>query len=422
MARSRREKVLVVFGAGNIGRSFVGQLFARAGYRVVFVDVDRSLVDALNRAGRYLVRIRDRRPEDIWVEGVSAIDARDTDAAAEAVAGADILATAVGPAALPHTYPIIAAGLVRRREAGGPPLDIIICENLRNAARAFAEGLAAHLPADFPIASYVGLVETSIGKMVPLMPEAERRRDPLLLYAEAYNTLILDAAAFRNPIPDVPGLDPKQNMAAYVDRKAFIHNLGHAACAYLGRLANPAWRFIWETVSDPVVRAAAKTAMWESGRALMRRYPREFGEADQEAHIEDLLCRFANRALGDTIYRVGRDVPRKLSREDRLVGALLMDAAEGVAAPITILAAAAAFFFDATDESGQPFPADADFARAVSRRGVDWVLSDVCGLDFSRPEEAAIAARLRRAVAYLAARPADWLARYLADPASVLEA
>jgi mannitol-1-phosphate 5-dehydrogenase len=222
-----------------------------------------------------------------------------------------------------------------REEAGAPPLDIIICENLRGAATAFAAGLREHLPADFPLDSAVGLIETSIGKMVPIVPAEVRRRDRLVVYAEAYNTLVLDAKGFKNPIPSVPGLDPKQNMPAYVDRKAFIHNCGHAACAYLGHLAHPEAVYIWEVMADSEVEEFGRRSMWESGRALIRRYPDEFDEQNQGEHVEDLLVRFANRSLGDTIHRVGRDLPRKLSRDDRLVGALLMDAAEGVLAPAT---------------------------------------------------------------------------------------
>lgn len=405
---------LIVFGAGNIGRSFVGQLFARAGYEVGFVDVNRSLVDAVNRERRYRIEIKDRQPETIWVEGVSAIDGADQEKVARAVAGADILATAVGPGALPHVYPAISAGLIMRRQHGRGPLDIIICENLRNAAHAFAQGLRSYLPSGFPLDDYVGLVETSIGKMVPMMPEAALRQDPLVLYAEAYNTLILDARAFKNPIPNVPGLDPKQDMAAYVDRKAFIHNLGHAACAYLGHLLNPDWRFIWETVGDPKVRRVAKVAMWESGRALIKRYPSEFDEQNQEAHIKDLLSRFANQALGDSIFRVGRDLPRKLSREDRLVGALLLDAAEGVPAPATTLALAAAFFFQARDGNGQLFPADAEFQQNLAENGVDTTLRLVCGLDESAPAERRIAAEVRRQYFALQSRGERWLAQFLA--------
>jgi len=400
---------MVVFGAGNIGRSFVGQLFARAGYHVVFVDVDDRLVAALNREQRYRVEIRDRKPETIWVEGVSAVHGADRDRVAAELAAADIAATAVGPKALPHIYPALAAGLLLRRQAGAPPLDIIICENLRNAADAFAQSLRPHLPAEFPLGESVGLIETSIGKMVPIMPDEVRRQDPLLLYAEAYNTLILDAKAFRNLIPEVPGLDPKANMAAYVDRKAFIHNCGHASCAYLGCLAHPSAVYLWEIMADADVQEAGRRAMWESARALIGRYPDEFDEANQRDHIEDLLSRFANKALGDTIYRVGRDLPRKLSREDRMIGALLMNAEQRVPAPATTLATAAAFLFRATDEHGELFPADAQFHRDLAERGLDWALSHVCGLDTSRPGEGAVAQGIRASVADLQARPQDWL-------------
>ncbi len=404
---------LVVFGAGNIGRSFVGQLFARAGYQVVFVEVDGALVEALNREGRYRIEIRDRRPGETWVEGVSAVNGRDRERAAAEVASCDILATAVGSGALPHIYPVIATGLAQRRKAGRPPLDIIICENLREAAEAFAGGLREHLPAEFPLGEYVGLIETSIGKMVPIMPEEVRRRDPLVVYAEAYNTLILDAKGFKNAIPEVPGLDPKENMAAYVDRKAFVHNCGHAVCAYLGHLAAPEAVYIWEVVAGEEVREAARRAMWESGRALIRRYPDEFDEENQGEHIEDLLSRFANEELGDTIHRVGRDLPRKLSRRDRLVGALLMGAEEEVAAPATTLGLAAGLLFRAGDERGELFPADEEFHRRLAEGGVDWALSEVCGLDEAVACEAWIGAAVRRAYRDLQARPEGWLERLL---------
>jgi len=405
---------LVVFGAGNIGRSFVGQLFARAGYRVVFVDICQPLVDALNREGRYRIEIKDRKPETIWVEGVSAIHGGDKEAVAEAVVKADILATAVGPGALPHIHPAIAAGLALRKQRGRGPIDIIICENLRNAAQVFAQGLEEHLPADFPISDCVGLVETSIGKMVPIMPEAALCEDPLVLYAEAYNTLILDAKAFKNPIPAIPGLDPKQNMAAYVDRKAFVHNLGHAACSYFMFLVDRQVRFVWEAVGISDIRRATKMAMWESGRALISRYPVEFNEHNQEEHIEDLLARFANQALGDTIYRVGRDLPRKLSREDRLVGALLLDAAEGVPAPATTLALAAGFFFQATDEKGELMPADQQFQRRLSEEGFGAVVRDICRLDPSVPSEVEIMEAVAQSYERLQSRKKRWLAEFLA--------
>jgi mannitol-1-phosphate 5-dehydrogenase len=385
---------LVQFGAGNIGRAFIGQLFAQAGWGVAFVDIDRDLVAALNRARSYVVEIRDEPPGRIEVSNVRAIDARDRHLVAEEVATADIAATAVGPHALDSIYPLIAAGLVRRRELRGGPLDILICENLHQAADVVRAGLAPHLPEDFDLDADVGLVETSIGKMVPLISDAERRRDPLTVYAEAFNTLIVDGRAFKRAAPVVPGLDPKDNMAAYVERKLFIHNLGHAAAAYIGFVAHPERAYLWEALEQPRLEDIARAAMWESGNALIAAYPAEFDRRNQGEHIEDLLTRFRNRRLGDTVYRVGRDLYRKLGPADRVIGALRLQMRHNVEPRATAAALAAALLFDAADDAGRKLEDDERFAAAVDDLGPRAVLADVCGLDPRTPHDAALVERI----------------------------
>ena len=393
---------LVQFGAGNIGRSFVAQLFSRAGYDVEFVDVMDELVAQLNAQGRYRVMIVDTKDEEIWVERVRAVHGKQTQAVIETVAEADIAATSVGQNALPYLYQNIARGLqLRYQRYGLRPLDIILAENLRNAASIVRAGVQQYLPEDFPLDAMLGLVETSIGKMVPIMTAAQRQQDPLWVFAEAYNNLILDANAFKNPIPDVPGLAPKQNMAAYVDRKLFIHNLGHAAVAYLGFLHDPSLTCIWQVTGIPEVRAAAKAAMWESARALIAAYPDEFNEANQEAHIEDLLSRFCNQVLGDTVFRVGRDLLRKLSREDRIIGAMCIDQAHGIDFTATARVAAAAMEFRSTDEHGQLAPTDAKFLTEYYPQGLDTIFTGVCGLRLDDAADARIAEAIRAAHAGL---------------------
>jgi mannitol-1-phosphate 5-dehydrogenase len=370
---------LVQFGAGNIGRSFIGQIFARGGYEVVFVDIDQALVDALNaeRAYRVVIKRNDAADETLWVCGVRAISVLDRDAVVQAVADADLVATSVGNRALSAVLPVIADGLARRDTA----LDIIIAENLRNAADYFRTQLTQLLPRDYPLDECVGLVETSIGKMVPIMCAEDLETDPLWVFAEAYNNLIVDGTAFRTGVPKVDGLAPKTNMAAYVDRKLFIHNLGHAAAAYLGNRARPECCCIWEVLDLPEVRSAAMAAMQQAAQALRAEYPAEFTAADLQEHIDDLLDRFANRALGDTVFRVGRDLCRKLGREDRLIGAMRLAARHNLEFDAIARAYVAALSFGAADEHGVQFPNDARFFAEDLPKGLAHVLKEVSHLD-----------------------------------------
>ncbi len=389
-------KTLVQFGAGNIGRSFVGQLFSRAGYEVVFVDVDETLVRELNARREYVVEIRDDVPVEILVRNVRAVDARDRERVAAEVAAASILATAVGKNALPAIVASIAAGLeLRAARPDAPPLDLIIAENILDGSAFLRKALVRVLPADFPLERRLGLVETSIGKMVPIIPLKERLRDPLRVYAEAYNTLILDRRGFRGPLPDVPGLDPKDNMKAYVARKSFIHNLGHALSAYLAYIEERPYVYTWEAMRDTALRGRVKAAMMESGRALLKAFPGEFTLKSQEAHVEDLLKRFGNASLGDTLFRVGRDIARKLGPDDRLIGSMRCDLENGVEPLGTAEGAAAACFYRGVDEDGRPFAPDERFRAEMLPRGLDYISEHICGLKNDSPVDRRIRELIR---------------------------
>lgn len=374
-------KKLVQFGAGNIGRSFIGQLFSKAGYEVVFVDVDQSLIKALNERREYKVEIRDEISETLHIKNVRGVEARNQSQVAEEISEADCLGTAVGKNALDKIVPNLSKGLEQRySKYGKKVIDIIICENILNGAEFLRRRLKKNLPANIPFENMVGLVETSIGKMVPIMSQELKEKDLLLVYAEAYNYLIVDKKGFKGEIPKVPGLVPKENIQAYVKRKSFVHNLGHAMIAYLEYVENKGYTYTWEAVRDPKLRDKAKQAMWESGQAMIKAYPQEFSRCNQEEYIERLLKRFGNVYLGDTIFRVGRDVQRKLSYNDRLIGAMRFDLFHGVEPKMTAAGAAAACFFKKRDLDGTLYPRDEEFHRDIFPKGIDYILRHVCSL------------------------------------------
>ena len=380
--RKAGNKSIVIFGAGKIGRSFIGQLFGYAGYELIFIDVDPVIVAALNERKGYPVVIKGDKKEHIPVTNVRAISGLDNVRVAEAIYDASIMAVSVGKNALEKVIPVVAKGLILRYSKSPEwPLDIIIAENIRSGGEFIRQRLLKYLPVDYPIDRLVGLVETSIGKMVPIMNEKELARDPLLLYAEPFNTLILDRKGFKCSLPEVEGLAFKNNIQAWVDRKAFIHNLGHTAVAYYGSYKYPGAKYVYEVLKDKDVYSFAYQVMHQAAEVLQVIYPDDYSLQNLEEHIEDLLKRFQNKALQDTIFRAGKDLYRKLGPDDRFVGIIRLAIQQEKEYDKILEAMVYGFFFRATDEHGRLFKHDNDFIKQLKDKGIDFILQTVCKFD-----------------------------------------
>ena len=309
-------KQAVMYGGGNIGRGFIGALFSRAGYQVTFVDVAAPVVDELQSRRCYPLRIVSAEGNtDLKIENVTAVNGNDVEAVASTIAGCEIMATAVGARILKFIVPNIVAGLRKRWAEGGKPLNIIICENLNDANKIIEgmikEQLTAEECAKFD--ETVGLVEASIGRMVPVQTDEMKDGEPLRVCVESYGFLPVDKAAFKGEIPEVAGMVPFEPFDFFVKRKLFIHNMGHATTAYLGGLIG--LEYVWQAIDNADIRVIAQNAMTESAIALSRHYNVPLDGI--LLHITDLLGRFGNKALGDTCARVGGDPARKLANADR---------------------------------------------------------------------------------------------------------
>ena len=233
-------KKAVMYGGGNIGRGFVGAIFSKAGYEVTFIDVAEPVISEINARGEYPVRLSDNSgfSEEI-VKNVRAVNGNDTGKAADEIADCDIMATAVGARILKFIVPNIAEGLRRRWKKTDRPLNILICENLNEANKILEELLLEQLtgPEKKLLAERVGLVEASVGRMVPIQTEDMKQGDPLRICTERYSFLPVDKAAFKGEIPEIADMIPFEPFDFYVKRKLYIHNMGHAVCAYLGMLS-----------------------------------------------------------------------------------------------------------------------------------------------------------------------------------------
>ncbi len=347
----------VMYGGGNIGRGFIGMLLSQSGYDVAFVDVVDTVVDTLNKEHTYPVRIITTEGHtDIDVKNVSAVDGKNPEAVANAIAQCDIMATAVGVNVLKFIVKNIADGIVLRMKQNPRPLNILICENLMDANKVLEKMIKEHLSGDEIewFDKNVGLVEASIGRMVPVQTDEMKDGNPLRVCVESYGFLPVDRDAFKGEIPDIKNMVPFSPFDFYLKRKLYIHNMGHATCAYLGGLLG--LDYIYESIDNKDVYIIVKGAMQESARALSKKYGVSLD--DIMLHITDLLQRFTNAALRDTCARVGGDPTRKLSPADRMIGSSKLALEVGVTPAYIAIGAAAALVRYINEAEGTPTAED----------------------------------------------------------------
>ncbi len=371
-------KNAVMYGAGNIGRGFIGQLFSLSGYRTTFIDINEEVVNRLRAEEQYPLYItKEDSYEKQEILNVTALLGKDPAAVGDLMATADIMATAVGVNVLPYIAKPLAEGVKRRFAAGNKtPLNIIICENLLGADAYLRKLVSEHLNGEETtyFNAYFGLVEASIGRMVPATPAELKAEHPLAVCVEEFCQLPVDRAAFKGEIPEIVNLQPFSPFEFFIQRKLFMHNMSHALTAYLGMLQGD--EFIWQTAEKPQVMELAEKALAEASLALSKEHGVPLEEL--QAHAEDLLQRYKNKLLGDTCFRVGRDTPRKLSANDRLIGALNLCLKHGIEPRYICLGVAAALHFGPEGDEGSQ-----KIAETAKTQGVAAALKEFS--DFTDP-------------------------------------
>ncbi|GGE24521.1 mannitol-1-phosphate 5-dehydrogenase [Marinithermofilum abyssi] len=330
----------VHFGAGNIGRGFIGALLSQSGYKVCFVDVQAPLVEALKERQRYLVHLLGERSQTLEVTGVTALDSRiESDRVVKAIAQADIVTTAVGPHILPVIAPIISEGLSLRLQERGAPLNIIACENMLGGSTRLKEEVVSYLGKERSgeLEGNVGFPDAAVDRIVPL----QSGNDLLEVSVEPFYEWVVDQREIVGNLPPIEGITYVDDLTPYVERKLFTVNTGHAVCAYTGYVLGQ--KTIFEAMKDPQVRETVSGALEETGRLLIAKHG--FEAQKQQDYMEKILARFLNPSITDPVSRVGRAPLRKLGPSDRLVGPALQMVERGMEPKCLAAGIAAALLF-----------------------------------------------------------------------------
>ena len=338
-------KKAIQFGAGNIGRGFIGSLLSKAGYHVVFADVNTEIIDKINKDKEYTIHVMDTVCSEEKVNDISGVISINNEIYKEIVE-AEIITTAVGPVVLPRIAPTIAKGIALRKENGVKNyLNIIACENAIKASSQLEEEVKKYLTKDEVdyLEEFVGFPNCSVDRIVPPV----KSENILDVVVENYYEWNVEEKAFKGEIPKIEGMNLVDNLMAYIERKLFTLNTGHAITAYFGYLKG--YETIEESIKDEVIYDFVKKAMIESGKGLIAKY-----NFDEEAHykyINKIIDRFKNPYLKDDVARVGREPLRKLNENDRLIKPLITARGFNINTDNLLLGVGAALHYDNKEDA-----------------------------------------------------------------------
>lgn len=371
-------KKAIQFGAGNIGRGFIGALLHQAGYHVVYADVNQAVIDKINEDGKYTVHVMDVECVDQPIDNISGVNST-TPEMVDVLAEAEIVTTAVGLVILPRIAPTIAQGIAKRREQGcTQPLNIIACENAIRASSQLKEAVYNALSDEDKAYAdeYVGFPDCSVDRIVPPV-KSENFIDVVV---ENYFEWNVEKASFKGEIPQIAGMNLAENLMAYIERKLFTLNTGHAITAYLGVING--YSTIDEAIADPKIYEIVHAAMTESGDGLIKKHG-----FDAEAHyhyIDKIIGRFKNPYLKDDVTRVGREPLRKLSPTDRLTKPMMTAFGYDLPVDHLLIGMGAAFRYNNENDAQS-----VELQKKIADEGITAAVKEVTGI-----EDEALVARI----------------------------
>ena len=362
-------KKAVQFGAGNIGRGFIGALLSQAGYHVTYADVAEVIIDKINEDKMYTVHVMDVNCEDQPITNISGVNSTKPEAI-DVIAEADVVTTAVGLVILPRIAPTIAAAIEKRMTNGVKvPMNMIACENAIRATSQLKAAVYGILSEEGKAYAdeYVGFADCAVDRIVPPVKSANF----IDVVVESYYEWDVEKCGFKGEIPQIPGMTLVDDLMAYIERKLFTLNTAHCITAYLGKLRGLAT--IDQAIADPEIFAIVYAAMKESGAGLVKKYG--FDADKHAAYIDKIIGRFKNPYLQDDVTRVGREPLRKLSPTDRLISPLTTAAGFGLPVDHLIVGIGAALRYDNPEDKQS-----VELQAKIAEMGVRAAAAEVTGL------------------------------------------
>lgn len=362
----------VHFGAGNIGRGFIGEILFKNGFDITFVDINAEIIDALKERGNYEIEIADEAKDRIAVTNVTGLNnQQEPEAVVAAIAEADLVTTAIGPNVLPFIAELIAKGIQARRAADSQqPIDVIACENMIGGSDFLKEKVMTHLSEEdlTYVEAYVGFPNAAVDRIVPI----QSHEDPLFVSVEPFSEWVIDASMSKAKQLYLEGVTYVEDLEPYIERKLFSVNTGHATVAYNGSYQG--YETIDESLKDPEVLAQLKAVLNETGALLEAKW--QFDHETHQAYINKIVGRFENPNLSDLNSRVARTPIRKLGYDERFIRPLREASERGLSYQALLQTIARIFKYDDSQDEQS-----VELQTLLAEKPLEAVIKQVTGLE-----------------------------------------
>ena len=285
-------KLAIHFGAGNIGRGFIAPVLQENNYEVVFVDVNKELIEQINLLQRYKVTsISLNASSDIFVKNISGLLLDDEEFLNEKLAKADLITTSVGPKFVKDIFNLVSSTKTEKIQT------FIAFENMYRASTSNS------IESGF---SKLVLIDAVVDKIVP--PQNITSLDVIV---EEYGSIILDNNVNTKPLNESK-IVSYSNYEHEFYKKLWLLNGLHLKLAYFGLSRNI--KYIHEILNNQEGLDFAERAIDSLSKAYSL-----FSNSteDLKDFKQTILNRFSMPEIQDEVTRIARNPQIKFSKDER---------------------------------------------------------------------------------------------------------
>lgn len=362
----------VHFGAGSIGRGFIGDLLYESGYQITFVDVNPQIIQQINQTNSYdlyLIEENHAKKTIYPVQAFSLIENEEEVIAA--IVDADVITTSVWANNLVKIAPILRKGLTLRAQAEKQKINVLACENAMFNSELLKKYILEDqtMLTEDELAQVASFPNTGVDRLVI---EDQMDGESVIRIGKDFELVIeKNRLADSNSLP-IRHAQYTNHLLKYLERKLYIINGGHAWAGYIGHLKG--YQIIQDVLQNQQLLEEVQQTMMESARLLVKKY--DFQMDDLVDYIHFALSRFLIPGIRDPIERVCRSPIRKLSPNDRLVGPCQQCEAYGLENQRLLQGIAAAFLYYQPRD-----PQSIKIQKHVKEEGIENAITYYTGID-----------------------------------------